>query len=131
MIRQVLGDERHQIEVKELSFIKQEYRISMQAVIFRAQQTGIISAKLAQALHIEFRRRGWCKLEPGEPIPSERAFRFEAWVYRALAEDLISESKAAELLDISLSQFRQQRRMNDCPSSLATVVSSSTASMAA
>jgi predicted HTH domain antitoxin len=54
--------------------------------------------------------RGWPTQEPVElEEPSirgkrERALRFERLCYRALAEDIMSLSKAAELLQLSVSE---------------------------
>lgn len=57
--------------------------------------------------------RSWkdAKLEPGEAFQAERPSLFDQSVYRALAEDLISESKAAELLGQSLNTFHTYRKM--------------------
>lgn len=55
--------------------------------------------------------QGWTKTEPGEQYPHERPQLFEQLVYRALGQDLISESNAAELLRKSLSQFQKERNM--------------------
>jgi Zn-dependent peptidase ImmA (M78 family)/DNA-binding XRE family transcriptional regulator len=110
-IRERLGPKRHQLELRELLLLKQEFGISMQGVAFRAQQSGIITAEQSREIHVLFRKRGWHKVEPGEQLPPERIVRFEALVYHALAEDFISESKAAELLGLPLPRFRQQRRM--------------------
>lgn len=111
-IRQALGERRHQLELRELLLLKREYGISMQAALFRAQQSGIITEQLAKQIHALFRQHGWHKTEPGDQLPPERTVRFEALVYHALAEDFISESKAAEILGLPLTRFRQQRRMD-------------------
>ena len=54
---------------------------------------------------------GWCKKEPGEPYLSENPHLFEQLLVRALAEEMISMSKAAELMSQSLSQFRERLRI--------------------
>ena len=59
---------------------------------------------------IFFRKQGWHKDEPGDQLPPEKPQLFEQLVFRALAEDLIGESKAAELLGISVRDFRDIRR---------------------
>ena len=70
----------------------------MQAWIFRARDLGIISENTAARLFQRFRANGWHRHEPGEALASERPLRMERLIYRALAEDLISRSRAQELL---------------------------------
>ncbi len=48
----------------------------------------------------EFSRRGWRKEEPGDEIPSEKSFRFQLLLKRAMAENLLTPSQAMELLGI-------------------------------
>lgn len=50
--------------------------------------------------------------ELGEPSAQEQAALFEPLVYQALADDSISESKAAELLQLPLATFHRQRSRN-------------------
>ncbi len=54
----------------------------------------------------EFRMRGWHKEEPGQPLPTEQPGR----VRRLVAEDVISRTRAAELLGerLNLSMKEQQ-----------------------
>jgi hypothetical protein len=47
-------------------------------------------------------------VEPGDQIPPEAPGRMKRLVLRALAEDVISESRAAELLDKPLARFWQE-----------------------
>jgi hypothetical protein len=54
-------------------------------------------------------------LQPDPQYKSEEPRGFEQLVYRALAEDLIGESKAAELLGLPLSEFVAQRTMERPP----------------
>ena len=57
--------------------------------------------------------KGWRRVEPGPAYPSEEAQLFQHWVLRALAEDCIGESKAAELLSMSLLQLKEFRIVKD------------------
>ncbi len=61
-----------------------------------------------------FAMRGWRKQEPGEPYPAEKPKLFMQLVFHAYAEELISESKAAELLGKTLSGFRVIRNVETC-----------------
>lgn len=109
--RQALGAHRQTLEPQELGLLKAEYGLSMQSCLFRALQAGIIPRSVQQTLFREFSRRGWRKQEPGPALPRERTVRFRQLVYHALAEDFIGESKAAELLNLSVARFHRERRM--------------------
>ena len=106
-----LGAQRHRLEPRELYRLKQEYGLSMKGWAIRALQCEVIPHGHFESLMKLFSARGWNRQEPGEPLPSESPQLFEQLVYRALAEQLISESKAAELLGIPQLQFYRQRWM--------------------
>jgi len=93
-----LGSKRTKLDLNELFLLKHKYGLSMQAWIFRARDLGIISENAAARLFQHFRANGWHRNEPGEALPTERPLRMERLIYRALAEDLISRSRAQELL---------------------------------
>jgi Zn-dependent peptidase ImmA (M78 family)/DNA-binding XRE family transcriptional regulator len=97
-----LGSSRTTLDLIELYLLKLKYGLSMQAWIYRAKDLGIILENEAARLFKHFRTRGWHRREPGEPLPTEKPLRMERLVYRALAEDLISRSRAQELLGDSL-----------------------------
>jgi Zn-dependent peptidase ImmA (M78 family) len=84
--------------MNELFLLKKKYGLSMQAWIFRARDLGIISENAATRLFQRFRANCWHRHEPGEVLPAEKPLRMERLIYRALAEDLISRSRAQELL---------------------------------
>lgn len=93
-----LGGRRRTLGLYELLILKHRYGLSMNAWIRRAQELGIISPHSAEGLRRMFRKRGWHITEPGKPLPPEKPFRLQKLVLRALAEGLVSERRAAELL---------------------------------
>lgn len=103
-----LGQKRGTLDLYELHLLKHKYGLSMQGWIYRAKDLGILSESAAARLFREFRHQGWHLQEPGDPIPPEEPGRMKRLVMRALAEDLISESRAAELLGKPLAQFYQE-----------------------
>jgi Zn-dependent peptidase ImmA (M78 family)/DNA-binding XRE family transcriptional regulator len=107
----ILGEHRNYIEPRELSLLKQEFGISMQGILHRAEDIGIISNSLYLQLRSEFNERGWSKREPGEQYPKEETHIFEQMIFHALAEEYIGESKAAELMNMPLESFRSLRAM--------------------
>lgn len=96
---------RRNLSDYELHMLKDKYGLSMQAWIYRAKDLGIIPEERAAVLFKKFRAKGWHLKEPGEPYPPERPMRFERLVVGALAEGIISEKRASELLGKPLEQF--------------------------
>ncbi len=111
--KQHLGSHRNSILWPELHMLKHEFGLSMGAILIRTMQCCIISENRYRGYTIEFSKNGWRKQEPGEAYPNEQTYLFKQLVYRALAEDYIGESKAAELLGLSLSQFHKERRLGE------------------
>jgi Zn-dependent peptidase ImmA (M78 family)/DNA-binding XRE family transcriptional regulator len=99
-----LGSGRTELDVNELYMLKRKYGLSMQAWIYRAKDLGIISENTAARLFQRFRTNNWHRKEPGEVYPPEKPMRMERLVYRALAEDMITRSRAQELLGEPLQQ---------------------------
>lgn len=108
---EVMGDHRNALNMNELHILKEEYGLSMSGIINRAFQCGVISESLRQSIFIEFSKRGWRKKEPGAPYPAEKTYLFYRLLYRALAEEYIGESKAAELMGLSLRNFRKESKL--------------------
>jgi len=110
-VRKELGEKRDWLEPRELAALKQAYGLSMQGWMHRAKDLGILPGHAYTEMRKYFSTQGWTKTEPGEQYRQERPQLFEQLVYRALSQDLISESKAAELLRMPLSQFQKERNM--------------------
>lgn len=108
---QELGKHRNAIELKELGLLKDEFGLSMAAILYRALDNKIISSKYRREQFNTFRKLGWNKTEPGQIYPTEKAHIFEQLLFHALAEDYIGESKAAELMNLSLQKFRRIRSL--------------------
>lgn len=108
----IMGEHRTAIEIRELSILKQEFGVSMACILHRLDESGIISKKLYKQMHDEFEEKGWSKVEPGSEYPREKSHTFEQMIFHALAEEYIGESKAAELMNISIESFRSLRAMD-------------------
>jgi len=110
-VRNYLGKTRRQIEFQELYHLKHAFGISMQACLRRAADLSIISHATFKHMMYAFGKRGWRSCEPGEPYPKEETHLFRHFVFRALGERIIGESKAAELLKEPLMQFHRERSL--------------------
>lgn len=105
-VRDTFGSFRHRVLGEEFLLAKQEWGISMQATLRRLYDLGIINESFYKSTSKDWSIRGYRKGEP-DALPSERSYRLKQLVYRGLAEDLITPSRAAELLDASLDQIER------------------------
>ena len=98
-----VGEKRKAFGYQELIALKRLYRVAASALLVRLEQIGVIHRSSLQYAFRTF-ARGWRSKEPNpleqasDAAPFEKPRRFERLVYRALAEDMIASSKAAELL---------------------------------
>ena len=93
-----VGVNRRHVGIDELALLKEKYGMSMQALVYRMKDLGVLSVTQYKHWFKQFRSRGLHEREPGEPVPRECPRRFRRMVMRARAEELISERRAAELL---------------------------------
>ena len=111
-----VGRRRSAIGLGELLRLKLLFGVSVRALANRCRDLGIFGPSLHKRLSQEFARRGWhsppCK-EPMSQPSSEQPRRFERLCLRALAEGVVSEPKAAELLNITVRELN--RRMEAPP----------------
>lgn len=110
-VLQELGEHRSYIEPKELALLKEEFGLSMSGILYRARDLGVVTPAWRDEQARQFRMKGWHVTEPGNPYPAEKAHIFEQLVFHALAEDYIGESKAAELMKMSLTLFQTVRAL--------------------
>lgn len=95
---------RHHVHPVELLNAKRRYGLSMQAVLRRLKDVGLLAESGYRSAMIKASKLGWRRSEP-EPLPAEQPRRFVSMVYWALAEDLVTPSRAAEFLQCSVSEL--------------------------
>ncbi len=100
--RRELGERRSNLDFSELYLLKHKYGLSMQAWVSRARDLDIIAENNAERLFRAFSVKGWRKNEPGDALISEKPLRMQRLIFRAYAEDLISHTRAEELLGTAL-----------------------------
>ena len=109
-IRAEVGKRRSAISLAELFELKMIFRASVQAITYRCKDLGIISPALMGRMFNAFRELGWRSPPYEEPLAmsGERSGRFERLCFRALSEGAISESRASELLEMSVYDLNRQ-----------------------
>ncbi len=103
-----LGKHRSKLLLPELGLLKQQYGISIQAMIYRLRDLGIITDSYLKQLYFYINQQGYKVNEPYAYSGNEGSHRFIQLIFRALAEDLISMSKAAALNNQKLAEFRNK-----------------------
>lgn len=105
--RMEIGNSRSHISIPELIAVKENYGISIQAIMQRAKDLGIVS----DFAYLNFRKwisRNRAEEGLGQYIGKEQSGRFLQLIYRAASEEVISMSKAANLANLKLAAFRKQ-----------------------
>jgi Zn-dependent peptidase ImmA (M78 family) len=103
-VKQEFGEHRSRVLWTELKLVKEKYGISMQAAMRRMLDVGLLTESAYKSNYFMFSRAGFRKSEPGK-VAVERAERFELLAWRALAEGLITPSKTAEVLKLSINDI--------------------------
>lgn len=109
VLRAEVGSSRSSLSLGELVALKARFGVSLQALTYRCKDLGIINQDAYAKLFRVFAQRGWRAAPFAEPATMdpelEEPKRFERLCYRALAEGVIGESRAAELLGITIREL--------------------------
>lgn len=102
----VFAANRDRISLSELYPLQQDYGISIDAMIIKAYQLGLMSYRRYTGYYMRKNQsKSFHDLAEKNRFCEERTQRFESMVYCALAQELITESKAAALLNKSVSDI--------------------------
>jgi len=102
------GVHRSNVLMKELMIMKESFGISMQAIMARAKNLDLISSSTYQEFFKTFSRLGYRKIEPGDYKGEENSNRFFQLLLRAVAEEVVTLSKAAALNNEKLADLRNR-----------------------
>ncbi len=110
-IKATLGERRTRLSFHELGALKQQYGISMQAIVYRAKDLEIISENYYKQFFFMFTQMGYRSEEPTKYQGYEKSNRFGQLLFKALVEEVISMNKAADLNNQTLEEFRKENLM--------------------
>lgn len=111
-----VGKRRSSMGLGELFRLSLLFGVSEQALANRCRDLGVFGPSLHRRLFQEFGRQGLHTSPHEEPLSQPggtRPRRFERLCFRAVAEGIVSEPKAAELLSITVQELN--RRMESAP----------------
>ena len=103
-----LGENRRDISLQELQHLQVKYGISVEALMYKARQLNIITEERYK--HFNIKKNTYPELLEWlrtSLLPQESSKRFEQLVYRALASESASTSKAAVWLGVPVQQIRE------------------------
>jgi Zn-dependent peptidase ImmA (M78 family) len=103
----ILGNKRTSILMQELFFIAGQYGISLSAIAYHAFNLGIISASYHKFFMIRYNQLKTREKEFRVYDGKENSDRFLQLLFRGVAEEIISTSKAAALNNQRLGDFRE------------------------
>lgn len=113
MFIKIFGAKRTGISLFELKDVQREYGISARALMYKASELGVITPSRYKYFNISLNKNPQLRDAIDETVMQpQHSSRFERLVYRALATDVISISKAAELLDKSVSDVHDNFKIN-------------------
>lgn len=100
-----LGPKRHSIR-GDLRIIQQEYNISMASIVMRARQADIITQQ-TYIITMKWMSASGLRKDEHSGIAAEKTHLLEQLTLRAVAEEQIGISKAAEILEMPLLETRR------------------------
>jgi Zn-dependent peptidase ImmA (M78 family) len=103
-----LGCSRTTIYLQELAEIQKEWGISIQAIMYRAKDLEIISQNKMIQFFISIKQKPDLKKQVDESryVSAETSYRFNQLLYKGLAQELISFSKASALSNKSVNELK-------------------------
>lgn len=105
-IRMVFGNNRNRISLSELYPLQQDFGISIDAMVIKAHQLGLMSdSRYTGYFMHKNKSQNFKILAETSRYEEMTTHRFESMVYSALTQELITESKAASLLNKSVSDI--------------------------
>jgi Zn-dependent peptidase ImmA (M78 family) len=108
---EAFGGYRAKVSTAELVGMKVRFGISCQAIMMRARDLDLVSPSTLKGFYFLWRKWGYQVKEPGAWPGKETAQRFSSLVYRAAANEEISLSKAAYLMERPQAEFRKDLGM--------------------
>lgn len=110
IFKSIIGESRHGISLVELQSIQKDFGISIDALMAKAAELNIISKKRYTGYYMKKNTNPQLKEKVEKSLYNKEYItnRFERLVYSALAREIISYSKAAALLDVSVANVNEK-----------------------
>lgn len=103
-----IGEKRRNVSIQELIAIKEQYGISISAILVRLFDLGIISESYYRSFYIRYITKNRSEENLGKYNGIESSSRFDMLLFRAVSEGIITMSRAAELSNVKITDFRDK-----------------------
>lgn len=111
----IFGSKRSMISLWELKDVQQEFGISVRALMMKAAQLGVITQSRYKWFCITLNKKenqSFREQIDATVTPTQHTSRFDRLVYRSLASEIITTSKAAQLLGTTVSEVKENTNYN-------------------
>lgn len=109
IFKKVIGENRKDISLYELTDLQRMYGISIEAMMMKAKELNIITEQRCRTFYIKKNCDEHLKKQIiASRFEEEKPKRFLSMVYKAVASEIITTSKAASLLNISIEEVRNK-----------------------
>lgn len=107
-----VGRKRRAVSIAELLQLKRIFGTSVQAIAYRLRDLGITGETTYRQMFDRFEQLGWMRPPYPEPhpMPKVESQRFRRLCFRALAEEIVSETAAATLMCMTVDRLRRTLR---------------------
>ncbi|MBD5358716.1 MAG: DNA-binding protein, partial [Bacteroides sp.] len=107
VLKSKLGNVRHDISLSELTDLQRQFGISVDDIMASLQEAGVISDnRYAVFQKKKSNMADFRALVEKSRVEIEKSGRFARMVYRALADEIITSSKAAVLLNTTVDNIK-------------------------
>ena len=102
-VRRDVGSHRRHVDLQELLLLKRRYGMSVQALLYRLRDLGIISEGQYKSGCVDINKMGWRRAEPMALEP-EQPMWLRQNVLRAVSEGVLSTREGEEMLGEAVSK---------------------------
>lgn len=106
----IFGNKRQMISSWELKDVQHEFGISVRALMKKAEQLGVISKSRYTWFCVSMNKsenEGLRRMMDATATEPQHTSRYKRLVYRCLSSEVITTSKAAQMLNIPISELRK------------------------
>lgn len=107
-LEKVFTPARRKVTLGDLAEIKETYGLSLQAIMRRAHDLGFVTDRQLRSFRETLKEKDWLIREPVAYEGKERATRFRRLLHYAVAADILTVERAAELAGTSSETLKKE-----------------------
>ena len=107
-LEKVFTPARRKVTLGDLGELKETYGLSLQAIMHRAHDLGLVTDRQLRSFRETLRDRDWLVKEPVAYAGKEQATRFRRLLHYAVAADILDIQRAAELAGLTAEALKKE-----------------------